>query len=96
MLSRLKIILPAALFSLFLSTGALADAPSYGPQLQGFDYPYPLKHYSFNSQGEALQMGYMDVAPLGHKNGQTVVLMHGKNFCAATWGDTIKALTGKG
>ncbi len=96
MLSRLKIILPATAFSLFLSTGALAEASSYGPQLQGFDYPYPLKHYSFNSQGETLQMGYMDVAPLGHKNGQTVVLMHGKNFCAATWGDTIKALIGKG
>lgn len=96
MLSRLKIILPAAVLSLLLSTSALADAPSYGPQLQGFDYPYPLKHYAFNSQGETLQMGYMDVAPLGHKNGQTVVLMHGKNFCAATWGDTIKALIGKG
>ncbi|GBU11798.1 alpha/beta hydrolase [Enterobacterales bacterium] len=96
MLSRLKIILPAAVLSLFLSNSALADAPSYGPQLQGFDYPYPLKHYAFNSQGETLQMGYMDVAPLGHKNGQTVVLMHGKNFCAATWGDTIKALIGKG
>lgn len=96
MLSRLKIMLPAAVLSLFLSAGALADTPSYGPQLQGFDYPYPLKHYSFNSQGETLQMGYMDVAPLGHKNGQTVVLMHGKNFCAATWGGTIKALIGKG
>jgi len=89
-------ILPAAVLSLFLSSAALAETPSYGPQLQGFDYPYPLKHYAFNSQGEALQMGYMDVAPLGHKNGQTVVLMHGKNFCAATWGDTIKALIGKG
>ncbi len=96
MLSRVKMVLPAAVLSLFLSSAALAETPSYGPQLQGFDYPYPLKHYAFNSQGEALQMGYMDVAPLGHKNGQTVVLMHGKNFCAATWGDTIKALIGKG
>lgn len=96
MLSRVKMILPAAVLSLFLSSAALAETPSYGPQLQGFDYPYPLKHYAFNSQGEALQMGYMDVAPLGHKNGQTVILMHGKNFCAATWGDTIKALIGKG
>lgn len=96
MLSRLKIILPAAVLSLFISTGALADTPSYGPQLEGFNYPYPLKHFSFNSQGETLQMGYMDIAPLGHKNGQTIVLMHGKNFCAATWDDTIKALAGKG
>ncbi|CAM3470378.1 alpha/beta hydrolase [Rouxiella silvae] len=79
------------------STAAVAaEAPSYGPQLQGFDYPYPLKHFSFNSQGVPLQMGYMDVQPVGKKNGQTVVLMHGKNFCGATWGDTIKALLGKG
>src|SRR5476649_1666127 len=96
MLSGVKVLLPAAVFSLFLATGAQADTPSYGPQLQGFEYPFPLKHFALNSQGEALQMGYMDVLPVGRKNGQTVVLMHGKNFCAATWGDTIKALIGKG
>jgi len=94
--SRLKLLLPAALCSLLFSPLAMADTPSYGPQLEGFTYPYPLKHFSFNSQGETLQMGYMDVAPVGHKNGQTVVLMHGKNFCGATWDDTIKALAGKG
>lgn len=38
-------------------------------------------------------MGYMDVPPEGDANGHTVVLMHGKNFCAATWQDTIKALS---
>jgi len=96
MLSGVKVLLPAAVFSLFLATGAQADTPSYGPQLQGFEYPFPLKHFALNSQGEALQMGYMDVLPVGRKNGQTVVLMHGKNFCAATWGDTIKTLVGKG
>jgi len=94
--SRLKLLLPAAFCSLLFSPLAMADTPSYGPQLEGFTYPYPLKHFSFNSQGETLQMGYMDVAPVGHKNGQTVVLMHGKNFCGATWDDTIKALAGKG
>jgi len=83
-------------FALTSAAAVAAEAPSYGPQLQGFDYPYPLKHFSFNSQGVPLQMGYMDVQPVGKKNGQTVVLMHGKNFCGATWGDTIKALLGKG
>ncbi|MEW9310633.1 alpha/beta fold hydrolase [Labrys neptuniae] len=29
-------------------------------------------------------------------NGRTAVLLHGKNFCAATWEDTIKALTSAG
>jgi len=72
------------------------EGPAYGPQLEGFEYPYTLKHFAFQSQGQPLQMGYMDV-PAQHKvNGRTVVLMHGKNFCAATWGDSIKALSEAG
>lgn len=87
MLPRFKLLLCAAVLSFSASQAAVAaDAPTYGPQLQGFDYPYPLKQFSFNSQGAPLQMGYLDVSPAGRKNGQTVVLMHGKNFCAATWG----------
>jgi pimeloyl-ACP methyl ester carboxylesterase len=37
----------------------------------------------------------MDVRP-SEPNGRTVVLLHGKNFCAATWRDTIAVLTGAG
>lgn len=98
MLFSAKKWLTSSALALVLASGAAmaADAPSYGPQLQGFDYPYPLQHFSFNSQGVPLQMGYMDVKPQGKRNGQTVVLMHGKNFCGATWGDTIKALLGQG
>jgi pimeloyl-ACP methyl ester carboxylesterase len=40
-------------------------------------------------------MAYMDVQP-PHGNGRTVVLLHGKNFCAATWGETIRVLTAAG
>ncbi|WP_293775766.1 alpha/beta hydrolase [uncultured Oxalicibacterium sp.] len=69
--------------------------PTYGAELEGFDYPYPLKTYVFRSQGQQLHMRYMDVAP-PKANGRTVVLMHGKNFCAATWEGTIKALTENG
>ncbi|QRX81413.1 alpha/beta fold hydrolase [Glaciimonas sp. PAMC28666] len=68
-------------------------APDYGQELQGFPSPYPLQHYAFASQGANLQMGYMDVAPVTKPNGRTVVLMHGKNFCGATWEATIKALS---
>ncbi|SFD12793.1 alpha/beta fold hydrolase [Collimonas sp. OK412] len=95
--------LPFLLGSLLLSAAlsaaaapALPAAPAYGPELQGFDYPYELKHYAFESQGKQLQMGYMDVAPTGATNGRTVVLMHGKNFCGATWEQTIKALGAAG
>jgi pimeloyl-ACP methyl ester carboxylesterase len=82
---------------LFASASALAadSTPSYGPELQGFDYPWPLVHYRFSSQGEALDMAYMDVAP-AHPNGRTAVLLHGKNFCSATWQGTITALSEAG
>ncbi|GGC63372.1 alpha/beta hydrolase [Chelatococcus reniformis] len=75
---------------------AAPDGPSYGPQLEGFAYPYPLQHFAFESQGKRLEMGFMDVPPAGPPNGRTAVVMHGKNFCAATWEDTIKALSAAG
>ncbi|TFF36816.1 alpha/beta fold hydrolase [Pseudomonas sp. RIT623] len=79
------------------SGGAIAAAPStYGEQLEGFTYPYPLRHFDFQSQGQALQMGYMDVPAKGKANGHSVVLMHGKNFCAGTWETTLDALSQAG
>lgn len=81
---------------LLLSTPlAHAQHPDYGPQLEGFDYPHEVKRFEFVSQGQPLSMAYMDVAA-AKPNGRTVVLLHGKNFCAATWEDTIIALTGAG
>ncbi len=68
-----------------------AEAPVYGPELEGFDYPYPVQHFEFESQGQRLHMAYMDVQP-AKPNGRTMVLLHGKNFCAATWEGSIKAL----
>jgi pimeloyl-ACP methyl ester carboxylesterase len=91
--------LVASLFWCALSFAPIAhaaDAPTYGQELEGFDYPYPLQHYRFESQGVALQMAYMDVAPKGTANGRTVVLMHGKNFCGATWEASIGVLSSAG
>jgi pimeloyl-ACP methyl ester carboxylesterase len=75
---------------------AAGDPAGYGPELEGFPYPYPIRHFRFVSQGQELQMAYMDVAPQEHANGRTAVLMHGKNFCGATWETTIVALSGAG
>jgi pimeloyl-ACP methyl ester carboxylesterase len=78
-----------------LAAGAPAaadDQQAYGPELQGFDYPWPVSHFSLTSQGEGLRMAYMDVKPTANANGKTAVLLHGKNFCAATWADTIAVL----
>ncbi len=92
-LTRARLLLAGSLSALALGVSA---APTYGPQLQGFSYPYPVHHYLFNSQGQSLDMGYMDVAPSVAGNGRTVVLLHGKNFCGATWDDSIKALSAAG
>lgn len=87
--------LPCLLLTAALSAIA-AEGPAYGPELQGFEYPYTVKHFAFESQGKSLQMGYMDVAAHGKANGRSIVLMHGKNFCGATWDASIKALSDAG
>ena len=71
------------------------DGPVYGPRLEGFDYPGPVHRFAFASQRETLEMVYMDVRP-AHPNGRTVVLLHGKNFCAATWEETVAVLSRAG
>ena len=65
------------------------------PMLADFDYPYPVHRYEFTSQGQSLAMAYMDVRP-AQPAGKTVVLLHGKNFCAATCEDTIAPLRDAG
>jgi len=78
------------------ATNAVGDAgPAYGPELEGFNYPAPVSQYDFTSQGVALHMAYMDIKP-AHANGRTAVLLHGKNFCAATWEPTIRQLNDAG
>ena len=74
--------------SICMAFSAFGADAVYGPQLQGFDYPYPVSHYTFASQGAQRDMAYMDVKPVT-PNGKVVVLLHGKNFCAASWAVTI-------
>ncbi|TDR94721.1 alpha/beta fold hydrolase [Enterovirga rhinocerotis] len=78
-------------FAMMASLGAQA-AETYGPELDGFEYPHEVKHHRFTSQRQDVSMAYMDVRP-EKANGRTIVLLHGKNFCAATWEGTIAALT---
>jgi len=85
------------LISALCAPAAFADdnPATYGPELQGFAYPYPVAQFEFSSQRQSLHMAYMDVHPK-NANGQTAVLLHGKNFCAATWVGTIDVLTAAG
>nr|WKF59240.1 Haloalkane dehalogenase [Paraburkholderia busanensis] len=86
---------PAAGAAAAAAIAADNAGPAYGPELQGFDYPAPVERFDFMSQGVALRMAYMDVKP-ANPNGRTVVLLHGKNFCAATWDTTIRRLSDAG
>jgi pimeloyl-ACP methyl ester carboxylesterase len=90
-----RLVLALAVAAATVQAQPAASSPSYGSQLEGFAYPHPLHHFDFTSQGEALQMAYMDVAPVA-ANGRTVVLMHGKNFCGATWAHQIDTLSHAG
>ena len=85
----------AAALMLAIALPASAQ-PTYGPSQDGFDYPHPVRTFAFASQGQPLEMAYLDVAPTGPANGRTALLLHGKNFCAATWEATIEELTGAG
>jgi pimeloyl-ACP methyl ester carboxylesterase len=78
-------------------TGPAETVPthSYGPQLEGFDYPFPVRTFHTVAQGQSVDMAYMELAP-AHPNGRTAVLLHGKNFCGATWGDTARVLAAAG
>ena len=92
--------LPVILLTVFVLlqplTASSADV-SYGPRLEGFDYPYPVQYFGLSSQQQSLEMAYLDVpAEKARANAKAVVLLHGKNFCAATWDASIKALTGAG
>ncbi|MDO8826131.1 alpha/beta fold hydrolase [Methylophaga sp.] len=85
------------IYTLFFAVAlpVLAEQKTYGPQLEGFDYPFPVEIFQIDSQGQQLEMAYMDIQPQT-PNGMTVVLLHGKNFCAATWEGTIHFLIDNG
>ena len=74
-----------------LSRAAAADS-----MLANFSYPFEVLYFNFTSQKLPLTMAYMDVPPSAAPNGSTAVLLHGKNFCSATWEKTIRALSAAG
>ena len=84
--------------SLLISSGAGAQQPAitaYDVDLTNYQYPYPVQFITLNIQGEVLKMAYMDVKP-SKANGHVVMLLHGKNFNGAYWGQTAKVLAENG
>ncbi len=90
----------ALLAATLLTTPAtVAQAITLKPQdalLSHYDYPYPVKTFEVTAQQRPLRMAYMDVAPEKDANGETVLLLHGKNFSGAYWARTIENLTNQG
>jgi pimeloyl-ACP methyl ester carboxylesterase len=84
--------------------GAQAQPPAeppadWGPiaiTYENVPYPHPVSFLDVELAGEDYRMAYMDVAPVGRPNGQTVVLFHGMNFFAAAFRPTIEALRQEG
>jgi pimeloyl-ACP methyl ester carboxylesterase len=87
-----RILVVAVMSAIASSSGAYAEEhKQYGPELEGFDYPYQVNQFRFRSQGDDVHMAYMDVSPQ-QPNGRTAILLHGRNFCAATWESSINVL----
>ncbi|UII19805.1 alpha/beta fold hydrolase [Fulvivirga ligni] len=91
---RIKAIITSIMLC-FSGIAFSQDIKPLGIALEGYEYPYPVSYISLNIQGEALKMAYMDVKP-EKPNGKTIMLMHGKNFCGAYWGQTAKDLSKAG
>jgi len=91
---------PASIAALLLSAwpvaGATAQTVPLGANLERFAYPAPVRWYDARSQGHPVRMAYLDLPPAGRANGTTIVLLHGKNFCAATWHETARGLAAAG
>ena len=91
----------AALTGLLVSSPRRATASpeepvtAYDAELTNYSYPYPVAFHELASQRQKLRMAYADVRP-DKPNGRAVLLLHGKNFSAAYWAPTVRALTARG
>ncbi len=77
-----------------------AEPPAdWGPVSANFEeipYPYPVHFLELNRFDQDMRMAYMDVAPTGRSNGQTVLWQHGMNFYAEAYTPTINELSAQG
>ncbi|KAH8730680.1 Alpha/Beta hydrolase protein [Phaeosphaeriaceae sp. PMI808] len=68
------------------------------PSIWNYTYPWPVNYHNITSQQLNLSMAYMDVPPTNTTSDKTntIVLLHGKNFCGATWADSARRLSARG
>jgi pimeloyl-ACP methyl ester carboxylesterase len=84
-------------FALFIACAVGGDdiPQGFGIRLEEVRYPFPVSTLRLESQGESLEMAYMDIAPQT-PNGRSVLLLHGKNFNGYYWESTAKTLLAAG
>lgn len=79
----------------FSSLDAQDKQHKLGINLAGYEYPYPVEYFTFDSQQQPLKMAFM-YEKAENPNGRTILLFHGKNFNGAYFGKTIEALLAEG
>src|SRR3712207_6687397 len=62
---------------------------------QPVQYPHPIRFHWLSIGQKEVRMAYMDVAP-DSSNGETVLLLHGKNFNGYYWKDVVSFLAASG
>ena len=94
-----------AFFLTVVRAGTCPQGPlSVNTTSGGFEYtyPWPIRYQQLESQHQTLCQAYMDVRadPSTTKTysepERTVMMLHGKNFCAATWEATARFLLSRG
>jgi len=77
-----------------------AEAPAHwgavSANFEEIPYPYPVKFLELNRFDQNMRMAYMDVAPTGRSNGQTIFWQHGMNFYSEAYTPTLQALSAAG
>lgn len=71
-----------------------APTKGFDAELTNYKYPFKVEYYKFRAQEQDLKMAYMDLKPAQDAK-DTIVLLHGKNFNGAYFGQLANALVAK-
>lgn len=83
------------LFAILVVTSLNAQVAVTALKLENVPYAFPVHEITLPIQGQQVKMAYMDARP-DTPNGQTVLLLHGKNFAGYYWEQTAKDLNRAG
>ena len=92
-------LLPLSLRGLQEARPPAQPPADWGPisiNMEEIEYPHPVEFLNLNLYGQDVRIAYMDVAPVGVPNGQTVVLLHGGSYYGWYWKEQIEALSNEG